>query len=157
MTAGERVFLDTNILLAATDESRRSHRAARALFTAARQGGWHPCVSGQILREYLVVATRAVQDNGLGLSAEAAASNASAFARRAVFCEEDEVVSLRLRLLVASGGRAGKRIHDANVAATLLAHGVSTLVTENAADFRGYPEIRVIGPEALARPGPEPG
>jgi hypothetical protein len=32
----------------------------------------------------------------------------------------------------------GKQVHDANVIATMLAHGVSTVVTMKVADFAGF-------------------
>ena len=35
---------------------------------------------------------------------------------------------------------AGKQIHDANIAATMLAHGERRLLTLNAKDFRRYGE-----------------
>ena len=148
--AGEFFFLDTNVLLAATDESRANHRAARAVFTEAQRSGCHLGVSGQILREYLVVATRPAAADGLGLNTEAAVRNVGAFARRTVFCDESEAVSVRLRRLAASGNLKGMRIHDANVVATLLAHGVSRLITENADDFQGFPEIEILPLHALA-------
>ena len=33
---------------------------------------------------------------------------------------------------------AGKQVHDANIAATMLAHGIPRLLTFNAADFRRF-------------------
>jgi len=152
--AGEIVFLDTNVLLVATDESRAHPHEANALFAAAGPGGYHLALSGQLLREYLVVATRTIQDNGLGLSVDQALGNVAAFVRRTVFYAENEAVAARLRSLCAERVLSGKRIHEANVVATLLAHGLSSLVTENTADFDGFPEIKTIGLEALA---PAPG
>ena len=147
--AGEILFVDTNVLLVATDESRPHHREAKALFASVGASGYHLALSGQILREYLVVATRAVQDNGLGLSVDQALGNLAAFARRAVFYDENEAVSLRLRALCAGGRLKGKRLHDASVAATLLAHGLSTLITENPRDFQEFAEVKTVGLQAL--------
>ena len=56
--AGETVFIDTNVLLCATDRFRRHHDEARGVFRAARDAGFSLALSGQIVREYLVVATR---------------------------------------------------------------------------------------------------
>lgn len=40
----------------------------------------------------------------------------------------------------------GKQIHDANVVATMLVHGIETLVTGNRADFTRFEGmIRVVG------------
>ena len=65
----EVLFLDTNILLAATDESRHNHLLASRLLAASGSLGCRCALSGQIIREYLVVATRSVEANGLGLDA----------------------------------------------------------------------------------------
>lgn len=144
ITAGEIVFVDTNVLLSATDRSREHHDVSRRLFLAAKRYGYHPAMSGQILREYLVVATRPVAENGLGLSTTEALHNAELFARApAVFCDEPESVSERLQALARTHDLKGKRLHDANVVATMLVHGISRLVTHNLGDFSGFPEIDV--------------
>ena len=124
-------------------------------------GGFHLALSGQILREYLVVATRPVQSNGLGLTVPDALKNAAEFRRLCVFCEEAEDVSKRLESLVRAHGLTGKRIHDANVAATALAHGVSTVVTDNEDDFSGLGGVQVLNvaeamQAAAAAAGPQP-
>jgi predicted nucleic acid-binding protein len=66
--AGEPVFLDTSVLVAATDESRRHHDTARALIGRGRSVGLPGATSGQVIRECVAVATRPVAANGLGLS-----------------------------------------------------------------------------------------
>jgi predicted nucleic acid-binding protein len=37
--------------------------------------------------------------------------------------------------LLAVGDTRGKQIHDANIVATMLAHGILTLLTDNIGDF----------------------
>lgn len=64
---GELVFVDTNVLLLATNSESGDHVTARRLFPAARDAGCHLAVRGKILREYAVVATRPVTGNGLGM------------------------------------------------------------------------------------------
>ena len=60
-TAGELLLDDTNVFLSATDRSRKHHAEARELLQAAGAGKAILAVSGQIIREYLVVATRPVE------------------------------------------------------------------------------------------------
>jgi predicted nucleic acid-binding protein len=143
--AGEPLFLDTNILVTATDESRRNHRIARKLIERGRAVGLHGALSGQIIREYLVVATRPVAANGLGMSPGDALRNVEQFAGRLAFCDETEATSVRLRGLVRIHGLAGKSTHDANVVATMACHGIARLVTENPEDFSRFPEVRLVG------------
>ena len=140
----EVLFLDTNILLAATDESRHHHLLASRLLSASGSLGCRCALSGQIIREYLVVATRSVEANGLGLDAADALANVEQLSSRLEFCDETESVSTRLRSLVRSYNWTGKRVHDANVVATMKAHGITRLVTENPADFQVCQDITLI-------------
>jgi len=150
-TAGEILFADTNVFLSATDRSRKHHAEARELLQAAGEGKAILAVSGQIIREYLVVATRPVEVNGLGLATEDALKNIDVFTRPPfLFCEESERVSRRLRDLVQTHRLTGKRVHDGNIVATMLAEGIDRLITENAGDFASFKEIEAIGLEAAS-------
>ncbi len=140
----ETCFLDTNILLTATDESRDHHGAARRLIASGLAGGERMATSGQVLREYLVVATRPVDRNGLGLPVAAALANVEQFTRRLMFCDETEAVSKRLRELVRAHRIEGKAVHDANIVATMSARGIRVLVTGNPDDFARFPEVRTV-------------
>ena len=145
-TAGEILFADTNVFLSATDRSREQHAQARELLQAAREGKVVLAVSGQIIREYLVVATRPVEVNGLGLAAEDALKNVNVFTRPPfLFCEESEKVARRLRDLVKTHRLMGKRVHDGNIVATMLAEGIDRLITENVGDFASFEEVEVVG------------
>ena len=138
-------FLDTNILVSATASQRRLHAAARNVMrwpTLGRQ----IYVSGQILREYLVVATRPVEANGLDLACAEAVANVSAF-RSLVHClEENEQVQKKLVELVRTHECRGVLIHDANIVATALTHRVPTIVTENPEDFRRFADLVDVVP-----------
>jgi len=67
--ASTAVLLDTNVLLTATTPALALHEAALEILNAGSDRG-ALVTSGQVLREYLVVATRPVEVNGLGLSPE---------------------------------------------------------------------------------------
>ncbi len=64
----DRAVLDTNVLLAATDQARQEHEQAVAVINVWPASGLVLYTSGQILREYLAVATRPVDQNGLGMA-----------------------------------------------------------------------------------------
>ena len=134
----DRVMLDTNVLLAATDEGRAEQRDALVIVNEWAAGGVTLCTSGQILREYLAVATRPAERNGLGLKPADAVSNVRAIRERTVFLTEDARVADRLQVLLTDVECGGKQVHDANVVATMLAHGVSAVVTMNAGDFARF-------------------
>jgi predicted nucleic acid-binding protein len=134
----DRVMIDTNVLVAATDESRAEHHDALTILNDWPAGDTTLCVSGQILREYLTVATRPADGNGLGLKRPDAVGNARAIRERTTLLAEDAKVAERLLGLLADVDCSGKQIHDANVIATMLVHGIGTVVTMNLDDFARF-------------------
>jgi predicted nucleic acid-binding protein len=94
-------MLDTNVFLAATDETRAEHLDALALLNRWPDANTTLCVSGQILREYLAVATRPADSNGLGLKPAEAAGNVRAIQDRTALLAEDARVTGRLLRLLA--------------------------------------------------------
>lgn len=148
---GKLAVVDTNVLLTATNRARSGHETARSLFRAARGAGCRLAVCGQILREYVAVATRPVRVNGLGLQHADALRNVGRFREQAVFLDETEAVFDELERLTRRYGSSGKRIHDANIAAVTVAHGAQTIITANTQDFTGIAELDVLSPEEAER------
>ena len=142
--ADDILFVDTNVLLAATDESRPLHSDALNLLSGTVSRHKRLATSGQVVREYLVVATRPIENNGLGLSATDAEANVNEFLRGLELFDENEAVSRRLRQLTTTHNLRGKRIHDANLVATMTVHGISTLLTQNGSDFAPFGDIEIV-------------
>ena len=149
MMRGDLIMVDTNILLTATNALRPGHPAALGIFRKALDEGVHLASCGQILREYLVVATRPISVNGLGLSSEDALRNLEWFRKRQVYLEEPESVHHILIGLVERHKAAGKRIHDLNIAAMMKEHRIRILLTENPDDFRDIPGVETLHLEAF--------
>jgi predicted nucleic acid-binding protein len=131
-------MLDTNVLLAATDEGRKEHDRALAILNDWPGQGVTLYASGQIMREYLAVATRPAEQNGLGLALADALANVRAFRARTTFLAEDGKVADRLIVLLEDVACGGKQVHDANVVATMLVHGIDAIVTINTGDFTRF-------------------
>jgi len=134
----DRVMLDTNVLLAATDEGRAEHSDALTVVNDWAAGHTDLCTSGQILREYLAVATRPAEKSGLGLNLADALGNVRAIRERTTLLAEDSKVADRLLALLADVECRGKQVHDANLVATMLVHGIGTVVTMNLDDFARF-------------------
>ena len=134
----DRVMVDTNVLLAATDESRTEHHDALTILNDWPAGATTLCTSGQILREYLSVATRPADRNGLGLELSDALGNVHAIRARTTLLAEDAKVAERLLGLLADVEAGGKQVHDANVVATMLVHGTAAIQTMNLDDFARF-------------------
>jgi predicted nucleic acid-binding protein len=140
----DSLFVDTNVLLTATDESRPLHSEALNLLSGITNRDKRLAASGQVVREYLVVATRPIENNGLGLSVTDAEANVTEFLRRLNLYDENEEVSRRLRQLATTHNLRGKRLHDANIVATMAVHGIHTLLTQNGADFAPFNDIAIV-------------
>ena len=138
-------FVDTNVLVYSTAETAPFHqqaRAARAREAAAGQ----LAISGQVLREYLATVTRP-QSWSQALPLAEAFADAQAFARRFVVLEDGPAVWDQLVELGRSVAFAGKQVHDANLVATMLAHGIKRLLIFNAADFQRFAGlVEIVAP-----------
>jgi predicted nucleic acid-binding protein len=141
-----RVMLDTNVLLAATDAGRAEHKDALRILNDWPGGATTLCTSGQILREYLAVATRPPGKNGLGMKIAEALGNVRAIRERTTLLAEDARVADRLLVLLDDVPCGGRQVHDANVVATMLAHGIDAVVTMNLDDFGRFGQfVSLIG------------
>lgn len=144
----ELVLVDTNVLLTATTPARQLHAAALSVLNEWPNRGVRLCTCGQILREYLVVATRRPEVNGLGLSRETALGNVEKLAARMRFLDEDQRVAASLQSILRRTECSGRQIHDANLVAVAERYEVARLVTANAGDFvrfRAYLKTLELG------------
>ena len=109
MTDTALVLVDTNVLVGDTDPSRSDHARAKAYLERSRG----LVTSVQVLREYLVVATRPVAGNGMGLPLPAAVANVAVYRMAMWILPEDrEIMPVFLELLTQAPC-TGKRLHDA--------------------------------------------
>ena len=134
MQGVKHLFVDTNILIYATNSASPWHQAAMDALQAARRQGVELVVSPQILREYLAAATRPCSA-GETLPLDAILANVRAFQANFRLVEENALVSARLVDLVSQVAVGGKQIHDANIVATMQTYGLTHLLTRNTADF----------------------
>lgn len=139
------MFVDTNILVYATQVTSPQREAAREALQNHSNGGTRLRVSRQILREYLAVVTRP-QLFASPIPMVEALVDIERFAEAFEVLEDGPEVTARLLELCRSVAVAGRQVHDANIVATILAHGEARLLTVNESDFRRFvPTIEVIG------------
>jgi predicted nucleic acid-binding protein len=129
------------VLLAASDTDRAEHDEALRFLESGLVGAMRLFANGQVFREYLVVATRPLENNGFGLSSSNALSNLEAFGTCIQILNEDQAVARGLHKLVADYSLKGKRIHDANIVATMRANGLRQLKTYTQGDFTTFEDI----------------
>jgi len=133
--SGTKIMVDTNVLLEASDQGRRLHGQALAVFQSAPERGIDLFLCTQVLREYLVVATRPIANNGLGMHVSTAIANIRQFRRRASLVGETLRACEALLELAGKLEMSGKRLHDLQLFATAACAGLDGLLTANAADF----------------------
>jgi predicted nucleic acid-binding protein len=139
-----RVFVDTNVFLAVTARDRKEHQEAVEFMDQGLRGEVRLFATGQIFREYLVVATRPPEVNGMGLSPEEAVMNMTCFQKAVQFLPEEHESARQLAEFVKKYDLKGKRIHDANLVACMFSNGLRRIKTFNPQDFQGFPDLELV-------------
>jgi predicted nucleic acid-binding protein len=137
-------FVDTNVLVYAASSGAPLHQRASEELRQRHESGQELWVSRQVLREYLATLSRA-QTFAKPRSARELASDIRYFLSHFRLAEEGSAVTEKLLELIEEVEIGGKQIHDANVVATMLVHGIPALLTHNTRDFARFSQvIRVI-------------
>ncbi len=143
-TVGEAIFVDTNVVVHARNADSPDHAAAVARLSALEQAGTELWISRQVLREFAVVVSKQMMARG-SYDVELLAQEIEKLESEYIVADEDADVTRHWKQLIKTQQVKGKPIHDANIAATMLAFGVRRLLTQNVADFRRYePQIEVM-------------
>lgn len=140
--AVDPLFLDTSVIVAASVAAHPSHQTARSFVTARAASQTPFCISPQICREFLAVLTRQPV-SGVTFTVEAAVRALEEWRKGCTLLAETDATVASCVELVGRHQVRGKQVHDCNVVAVMLAHGVPQLATRNAADFTRFTEILV--------------
>jgi predicted nucleic acid-binding protein len=145
----DRYLLDTNILLRVLQpESGQRSVAVRAISCLAERGDL-PCITPQVLIEFWAVATRPVEVNGFGWTAEQAAAQLRDILQQFPVLEDGPTVFAHWVDLVSSYGIVGKRVHDARLVAVMRAHGIDSILTFDTDDFSTFREVAAVHPDSV--------
>ncbi len=140
MAAEASCVVDTNVLVYSTVLGNPWYDQARQWLATLQRQGVRLYVTTQILREYLVVLTRGdVFEKSFSMD-QVLTQVEALLPSLKILDEPIDVVNL-LHELVSQYQIRGKSIHDANVVAVMLVHGIRRLATYNSADFERYEEI----------------
>jgi predicted nucleic acid-binding protein len=72
------------------------------------------------------------------VSMAALVADVQSFEAQFTVVEDGPAVTMHLLTLLTTISCFGKQVHDANVVATMLAHGIPNLLTHNVADFTRF-------------------
>ena len=131
------MFIDTNVLVKSRIPSAPDHDAARASLERAFRDPEPLRISRQVIREYLAVVTQP-QTWPVAITREDALDDVSRLIGSFEILEDGPLVTESLVGLCREIPVGGRQIHDANIVATMLAHGERRLLTFNVSDFRRY-------------------
>lgn len=129
--------MDTNVLIESRFPRSPRHAAARQLLSQAATAPGPVRISRQVLREYLVAATRP-RPWGQARPMNEALRDVARMQDHFHILEDGPQVTAHWIALCREVPVAGKQVHDANIVATMLAHGERRLATLNAKDFHRY-------------------
>ena len=139
------MFIDTNVLVKSRIPNAPDHDVARISLDRAFRDPEPLRISRQVIREYLAVVTRP-QTWPVGITREDALDDVSRLIGSFEMLEDGPVVTESLMSLCREVPVGGRQIHDANIVATMLAHGEHRLLTFNASDFRRFGDrIELVG------------
>ena len=143
------MFIDTNILVTSRILESPDHMTAREMLARAIESPEPVRISRQVMREYLVVLTRP-QTWSIAISRTDALDDVNRLASNFEVLEDGPLVSDFLMTICREVLVGGKQIHDANIVATMLAHGERRLLTFNTTDFLRYGDrielVNIQGP-----------
>ena len=139
------VFVDTNVLVYATAAAMPLHAAATNTLNSLAAAGNRLCISRQIVQEFVGSVTR----KGVvvpHLTPAQAVVACRSIESRFRMLEEDHIVTNQFYFLIQQYQVVSRKVHDANIVATMLAHHVTHLLTHNVADFALYTNSITIIP-----------
>jgi toxin-antitoxin system PIN domain toxin len=143
--------LDTSVLLYAADKGSPFHRRAVELIEQSVGGKWLACVCEQSLQDFVTVVTSAahVESPMTPAAALKVVEKLLRYPQPEVLYSDDNILRRALRLMDRYPSLR-RRFGEAHIAATMLAHGVKTLVTADSQTYVPVRELDVENPfEAL--------
>jgi predicted nucleic acid-binding protein len=141
-TESEGIFIDTNVLIYSTfpDFEPEKHIQSIEALNQLLQSDTPLFVSSQILREYFAIST-----NGnifhKPLSRKQAIGKIQEFLKRFTLLLEKETTMKTLIELIEKYAVSRQKIHDLNIAALMIDHGISRILTFNRKDFQKIRKI----------------
>ena len=141
------VFLDTNILVYATNEDSPYHSTAKRIIDQANNGIFQAVISPQVLSELYSTITSPKRVK-YPLSPEDAYDAVKRFLEcEAIFKIYPKEMTLNRALQLAKENNIkAQDFFDVLIVATMLDNGINTIYTANEDDFKRYKEITTYNP-----------
>ena len=141
------MLVDTSTLLRTLQPLHPQRQVAQFAIKTLTSQGTELHIAPQNLVELWVVATRPVQQNGLGMAPSAAAGELARLKSMFVLLPETSAIFPIWETLVTRHQVAGKPAHDARLVAAMQANGINSILTFDKSGFSRYTGIEVVHPD----------
>jgi predicted nucleic acid-binding protein len=139
-------LVDTNVLLRATRRADPQHQVASTSLGRLANQGTLLYYTPQNIAELWNTMTRPAARNGLGLSAAEADREVRAIENGMILLPDNEAIYREWRRIIVQHGVLGVQVHDARLAASMMVHGVTSILTFNVADFSRFTGLSALHP-----------
>jgi predicted nucleic acid-binding protein len=140
-----KILIDTNVLVRSVERAHPLLRVARNALRHLYEQDDELFVTPQNVSEFWNVCTRPIEVNGLGNSIEVTDRLTLRIENFFMVLSESMDTFGQWRRLVVAHAVKGAKVHDARLAATVMACRLHAILTFNAADFARFP-IMVLDP-----------
>ena len=140
-------LLDTNILLRFCDGNSQAQSVTEQAITKLWKQRDIVYITSQNLIEFWSVASRPADVNGLGWTTGKIQSEIAQFQTLFPLLQDTPDVFTHWLELVSTYDIKGKKVHDARIAAVMLAYKIPYLLTYNIKDFRSISQISAMRPQ----------
>lgn len=142
-----RILLDANILIRLAKPDDKQHETVVRALESLHKNQIERCIVPQCIYEFYVVATRPLENNGLGWEPTKASNTISVFRERFSLIHDSAEVYLVWQDFMTQYQVRGKPSHDARLAAAMIVHKIPQILTFNGGDFaRFVSKIDVVDP-----------
>ncbi|MCG3159777.1 MAG: hypothetical protein JMDDDDMK_00797 [Acidobacteria bacterium] len=141
--------IDTNILVRSLHLNHPMQSVAAEAIEKLIARDDSVCVFPQNFYEFWVVATRPVEQNGLGMDSMKAQSELARLKDDLAFLPDVPAIYSEWEGLVINHAVIGRNAHDTRIIAAMKVHGVTHLLTFNGADFKRFQGITVVTPDEI--------
>lgn len=149
MPSGKGYLIDTNVLLRISRDGDPQQGLVQTAMDELDRQDADFFFTLQNIAEFWNVCTRPPARNGFALSAEATALEVQSIETVMTFLPDSVRVYSIWRHLVVDKRVKGVQVHDAHLAASMLAYGVPYILTLNPADFSRYEGVAAVHPGAV--------
>jgi predicted nucleic acid-binding protein len=148
MTRAASILVDTNVLLRRTQPDHEHHVAAVESVAILLGKGETVYFTLQNISEFWNVATRPIENNGLGFSIDLTLSEVEKIERVLTLLPDSPAIYPEWKRLVAKHSVRGAKVHDTRLVAAMNVHEVRSLLTFNSDDFARF-GIHVLHPASV--------